>query len=149
MPHGFSCSPVLNLKALVDETNATIQIKNLPEIDGYKHQLIQLFQNLIGNALKFCKKGVRPFIQIYARKAESHFIIYVQDNGIGIPQEAKSRVFEIFQRLHSKTDYGGTGIGLSICKKVVQMHNGEIGFESKENEGTVFYFSLQFNEQDL
>lgn len=129
-----------NLENLLLEKNAVIEKDNFPIICGDKHQFIQLFQNLIGNAIKFCDKT--PNINLSYEETTNKHIFYVQDNGIGIESEYKEKIFIIFQRLHTKDKYPGTGIGLSICKKIVERHGGRITFESKINEGTTFIISL-------
>jgi light-regulated signal transduction histidine kinase (bacteriophytochrome) len=101
-----------------------------------------LFQNLIVNALKFQKPGQNPLIQISAKKEGEFWQFAIADNGIGIEEENKDRIFTIFQRLHKRADYEGTGIGLAHCRKIVELHWGKIWVESKQNEGSVFYFTI-------
>ena len=105
-------------------------------------QLAQLFQNLIGNALKFRRDGVPPEIHVGARRDGSRWLFSVKDNGIGIAPEFHEKVFVIFQRLHGREKYAGTGIGLAICKKIVEQHGGKIWIESKVEQGSTFCFSL-------
>ena len=103
----------------------------------------QLFQNLIGNAVKFRKSGVDPRISISAERQNSNYWRFVvQDNGIGIEEQYRDQIFIIFQRLHKRSEYGGTGIGLAQCKKIVELHDGEIGVESSPGKGSSFYFTL-------
>lgn len=132
----------LNLKVRIEETGATIITNTLPTIKGYSSQLTQLFQNLIGNALKFGKPGVAPVIHVSAQTSDDQYVFCIKDNGIGIPENSKKRVFEIFQRLHSRKKYQGTGIGLAICQKIVQRLGGKIWVESEEGKGASFYFSV-------
>ncbi len=132
----------MNLKVRIEETNASIIYAELPKIKAYSSQLTQLFQNLIGNALKFSKPDVLPIIQISAQVTDAQYIFCVKDNGIGIPEQSRKRVFEIFQRLHGRSQYEGTGIGLAICQKIVQRMGGKIWVESQEGEGAAFYFSV-------
>jgi len=131
-----------NLKVPIEETEAIIQTELLPTVMGSQSLFIQLLQNLIGNALKFRNLEEKPFVQIASRETDDAFIICVQDNGIGIADEHKNRIFEIFQRLHSRTKYEGTGIGLAICQKILQGLGGRIWVESEVGKGATFYFSI-------
>jgi light-regulated signal transduction histidine kinase (bacteriophytochrome) len=103
--------------------------------------MVQVFQNLISNAIKFRSKEI-PRVHITARKNESLWIFQVSDNGIGIAPEFFDRLFIIFQRLHSRSEYPGTGIGLAVCKKIVERHGGKIWIESQPGKGSRFYFSI-------
>jgi signal transduction histidine kinase len=132
----------VNLKVRIEEAEATIHIEQLPYVKVYSSQMTQLFQNLIGNAIKFRRPNVKPVIRVACRDMGDSYKIQIIDNGIGIPEDSQSRVFDIFQRLHARTEYEGTGIGLAICQKIAQRHGGEIGVESNEGEGSTFYFSL-------
>lgn len=131
------------LKMAIDDSRAELRIGELPELRCDRIQLAQLLQNLIGNALKFCRDRT-PVIEISARHddAESAWCISVKDNGIGIEPEFLERVFVIFQRLHSREEYAGTGIGLALCKRIVERHQGKIWAESEPGEGTTFLFSI-------
>ena len=124
------------------ETKGSLTVGELPDIYGDESQIRQLFQNLIGNAIKFRKKDVPPEISIKAEKKDSYWFFKVKDNGIGIKEEFKDRIFIIFQRLHSREAYEGTGIGLALCRQIVKRHGGEITFSSKPEEGTEFVFSI-------
>jgi len=128
----------LEIKCL--EKNAEIKLAHLPKINGNRAYLSQLFMNLIGNALKF--SSGRPVISISSEEKRGAILVHVADNGIGIAEEDLHKIFGAFQRLHSKAEYEGSGIGLSICKKIVEAHHGSISVKSKLNEGTVF--TLQF-----
>jgi two-component system CheB/CheR fusion protein len=132
-----------NLHASIAEAGATVTHDALPAVAGDESQLTQLFQNLIGNAIKF-RVPERPCqVHISAQKDDAgQWVFAVRDNGIGIAKEAFDRVFVIFQRLHTRQAYAGTGIGLAICKKIVERHGGKIWVESKPDEGTTFYFTL-------
>ncbi len=132
-----------DLKILIDESKAQIEIGKLPEFNAYKVELKQLFQNLINNAIKFRKPGVDPILHIGAEFKKNRWIFSVRDNGIGIEEKYLERIFEIFQRLHNRQEYEGTGIGLAHCKRIVELHNGTIWVESKPNKGSTFYFSIQ------
>lgn len=131
-----------NLKLLIRETNAEIEVGKMPIIIAHPSRMIQLFQNLMNNALKFSRADVRPHIKITCNKRGKIYHFRVQDNGIGIEEEHRERVFAIFQRLHTRKQYEGTGIGLSICQKIVQHLGGNIWIEDAPEGGTVFCFDL-------
>jgi signal transduction histidine kinase/PAS domain-containing protein len=130
-----------NLQAATRQSQATITHDSLPTVAADSAQITQLFQNLIGNAIKFCNPR-RPEIHIGARKESGRWIISVRDNGIGIAPENFKRVFQIFQRLHTREKYPGTGVGLAICQRIVERHGGDIWVESQPGQGSTFYFSL-------
>ncbi len=125
----------------IDDMKARIEVDPLPAIKANKIQLFQLFQNLIGNALKY-HSGESPYIHIRGREEEEEYIFSVKDNGIGIKPVFFEKIFVLFQRLHHKTEYSGTGIGLAICKKIVERHGGRIWLESEPGKGSCFYFSI-------
>ena len=130
---------------MLRETEAVIEIGDLPDIFGDPTQIIQLFQNLIANAVKFRKKDDIPVVVIQAAPAPDQpgFTRFtVSDNGIGIDNKYFERLFIIFQRLHNRQEYPGTGIGLALCKRIVERHGGKIGVESVPGKGTTFYFTL-------
>lgn len=130
------------MNATITENNAQISFKGLPALKGDETKLRQLFQNLISNAIKFRRKDVQPVITVTASEQDSMYLFSVKDNGIGINEKYIPKLFVIFQRLHSDKEYKGTGIGLATCKKIVLLHNGNIWVESKEGEGSTFYFLL-------
>jgi PAS domain S-box-containing protein len=131
-----------NLKTTIDECAATIEVGEMPEVHGDESQLIRLFQNLIGNALKF--RGEKPpHVRISAAREGEHWRFAVADNGIGIERQYWERIFVIFQRLHTRQKYPGTGIGLALCKRIVERHGGVIRVESRPGEGSIFYFTLR------
>jgi len=130
-----------NLSLAIRESGAKVRVGELPTVMGDPSQLLQLFQNLIGNALKF-KRGDPITIDIDAEPAGDAWRFSVRDNGIGIEQEYFERIFVLFQRLHGRADYPGTGIGLAICKKIVERHGGVIGVESMVGAGTKFVFTI-------
>jgi PAS domain S-box-containing protein len=132
-----------NLKLTIEETQAVITVDSLPTVTGDVTQLSQLFQNLLGNAIKFRKPGIPPQIHISAKEIKEGWLFSFKDNGIGIDKQYFDRIFIIFQRLHTKSAYPGTGIGLSICKKIVERHHGKIWVESTLGEGTTFYFTIK------
>ena len=131
------------LKASIDYQKAIITLPdNLPEVEGDRIKLKQLFQNLITNALKYIGPDVQPNVEISFEELEDEWKFKVQDNGIGIADKDQKRIFQLFQRLHAANQYSGTGIGLSLCKKVVEQHFGEIGVESEPGKGSCFYFTI-------
>lgn len=130
------------LSEQVAACQATIEARGLPSWPCDPERMVQVFTNLLQNALKFRRQGVAPTVRIAALKSDSELVLSFADNGIGIKPEYHNRIFEIFQRLHSQTDYEGSGIGLSICKKIVESHGGRIWVESEEGNGTTFFFSI-------
>jgi PAS domain S-box-containing protein len=130
-----------NLRVAIAESGAAITCDRLPQVPGDPIQLTQVFQNLIGNAIKF-RRNEPPQIQVGIQKTNSDWLFSVQDNGIGIDAKYIDRIFIIFQRLHSRTDYSGTGIGLAVCKKIVERHGGKIWVDSQPGQGSTFYFTI-------
>ncbi len=133
---------VQNLSESITESNAVIKIGKLPELSVDHSQIVQLFQNLISNAIKF-RGETDPEINISAKRKKYNYEFTVTDNGIGFDVKYKDRIFTIFQRLHTSEEYSGTGIGLAVCKKIVERHGGEIWVESEPGKGTKFYFTLK------
>jgi PAS domain S-box-containing protein len=131
-----------DLELDIQEKLAIIHVGNLPTVKGYRRQLQQVFQNLISNALKYSKRDVPPHITIMASEVteneKAYHLIAVKDNGIGFEQEYADKIFQMFTRLHGKAEYSGTGVGLSIVKKVLENHNGFIKAESTPGEGSTF-----------
>ncbi len=134
---------VKNLSQAIHENNAVITSNSLPEVDGNSSQLIQLMQNLIGNAIKYRSKD-QPKIHVEANHTNNEWVFSIRDNGIGIAPEYKESIFEIFYRLHSMDKYSGTGIGLAISKKIIEQHKGRLWVESVPAKGSTFYFTLPF-----
>ncbi|HEX7320630.1 MAG TPA: PAS domain S-box protein [bacterium] len=132
---------IVNLRTAIDENKALITNDDLPAVIADETQMIQLLQNLIGNAIKFRSKE-SPLIHVSAQKKDNEWIFSVRDNGIGIEPQYKERIFVIFQRLHGKEEYKGTGIGLAVCKKIVERHGGRIWVESELGKGSTFYFTM-------
>jgi len=130
-----------NLKLAIEECRAVITHDPLPTVMADDAQLIQLFQNLIGNAIKFHGEQP-PCVHISAERREKNWLFSIRDNGIGIDPQYSERIFIIFQRLHSKSEYPGSGIGLALCKKIVERHGGRIWLESKPGAGATFFFTL-------
>jgi light-regulated signal transduction histidine kinase (bacteriophytochrome) len=131
-----------DLDVAIKETSTEIKTGPLPVFYGYPTEIKLLFQNLIINAIKFRKKEVSPRIKIDAVRNNGHWKFACNDNGIGIEREHRDRIFIIFQRLHTRTEYEGSGIGLAHCKKIVELHGGRIWIESEPGEGSTFYFTI-------
>ena len=130
-----------NLAVAIEESGATIEGGPLPVVVGDPNQLVQLLQNLIGNSLKF-RGEEPPRVRISAERDGAHWRFAVADNGIGIPESGRERVFQIFQRLHAMDSYPGTGIGLAIASRIVDRHHGRIWVESEVGRGATFLFTL-------
>jgi signal transduction histidine kinase len=134
-----------DLKEGICTTGTKIEAEILPVIRGHKAEIKQLFQHLISNAIKFRKEGVAPQLKILVEKKKDNWQFAFTDNGIGIAKENFERIFIIFQRLHTRSQYNGSGIGLSHCKKIVEIHKGKIWLESEPGKGTTFYFTISQN----
>jgi light-regulated signal transduction histidine kinase (bacteriophytochrome)/ActR/RegA family two-component response regulator len=132
---------IANLKVAIEESGAQITCADLPTLVADPVQLTQLFQNLISNAIKF-RSSLPPQIWIGASRQEDAWLFSVQDNGIGIDPQYADRIFVIFQRLNNRVDYTGTGIGLAVCKKIVERHGGKIWVRSESGKGATFYFTI-------
>jgi signal transduction histidine kinase len=133
-----------DMAADIKENNAEIHVSKLPVVNGFPY-LKSLFQNLLSNGIKFHKAGTHPVIQISAVDKGSEFQFLIKDNGIGIEKIYQEKIFIIFQRLHSRAEYEGTGIGLSQCKKIVELHGGKIWVDSEPGKGTAFIFTIPKN----
>ena len=133
-----------NLKVLIEENDAVICLNPLPTIAVDQAQILQVFQNLVANAIKY-RGEHSPMVTIDANRLDNHWQFSVQDNGIGIDQRHFDRIFLLFQRLHTRDQYSGTGIGLAICKKIVERHGGNIWLESALGQGSTFYFTLRLD----
>lgn len=132
-----------NLAASIQDSGAMIHVDQMPQLPADPDQMLRLFQNLIGNAIKFRKEATSPVINISARRDDAHWLFSVQDNGIGIDRQYAEKIFVVFKKLHNNARFEGTGIGLAIAKKIVERHGGKIWFESEPGKGTTFYFTLQ------
>lgn len=133
---------IADLGKTIEDKQADIRSERLPVIKGYPTEIKQLFQNLIVNAIKFKKPDELPQVNITARQDKGDWTFSVRDNGIGIAEAHRERIFVIFQRLHTRTEYEGSGIGLAHCKKIVGLHGGKIWVESKEGDGATFLFNI-------
>jgi len=134
----------LELGTLIEETQAIIEVPQcLPQVKADAVQIRQLLQNLLANSIKYRRAGTAPHIVISAQSTEGDTVrINVQDNGIGIKEALHESVFKMFKRVHSRQQYEGAGIGLAVCRKIVDRHAGRIGVESREGQGSVFWFTL-------
>jgi len=146
-PEPVDCNKVMQqvittLKTSIEENSAVVNYGNLPTVNANQTQLIQLFQNLISNAIKFKKHDVKPVVNVSAKHSGHEWMLSVSDNGIGIDKEFSDKIFVIFQRLHNNHDYPGTGIGLAICKKIVEKLGGHIWVESEPGAGATFNFTV-------
>jgi light-regulated signal transduction histidine kinase (bacteriophytochrome) len=130
-----------NLRIAIDDNKATVTHDPLPMVLADDRQLEQLFQNLVGNAIKF-HGNEPPRVHIRAERSNGCWMFAVKDNGIGIEPQYFDRIFQVFQRLHTMKEYAGTGIGLAVCKKIVERHGGRIWVESEPGKGTSFQFTL-------
>lgn len=136
---------LLVLSATIEESQAEIQVQNLPIIQAKELLMTQLFQNLLSNAIKYQRKGSIPKISITYEEQATHWQFVVKDNGIGIEEEFYETIFQVFRRLHTKMEYLGNGMGLTLCKKIVNQHQGEIWLESELGKGSSFYFTISKN----
>ncbi len=139
---------LIDLDENVRASEAKINAGELPVLPFNASDIKQLFQNLVSNAIKYRKKDVVPVINIFSERIDGEWEFAVKDNGIGIDEKHFERIFVIFQRLHNRSEYEGTGIGLSLCKKIVESHGGKIRVESKPGEGSTFYFTLKAYQHD-
>lgn len=134
-----------NLQWAIRKNQAIVSRADLPMVVADSCQLVQLFQNLIGNAIKY-RGGDRPMVHVSVSRQGDNWLFSVEDNGIGIAEQYQESIFQIFQRLHTQKNYSGTGIGLAICKKIVDRHGGRIWVQSVPNRGAIFYFCLPVGE---
>jgi len=139
--HSILGEAIRNLAAVIEESKTIVTTEDLPMVRADASQLVQVFQNLLANAIKFRSEN-SPLIQVTARDEGREWVFSVRDNGIGIDQQYAERVFVIFQRLHTRQEYPGTGIGLAVCKRIVERHGGKIWFESEPGKGSTFFFTV-------
>jgi signal transduction histidine kinase len=131
-----------DLSVIIEETNAKITVGELPVLKGYSVELKLMLTNLIGNAIKFHRKEVSPEVTISAEHCITEWVFSVVDNGIGIQEKAKDKIFGLFKRMHNRNEFGGTGIGLAHCRKVVELHGGRILVENNDGAGCTFRFTI-------
>ena len=133
-----------NLEVLLKETSGTVNWENLPTISADSFQMKQLFQNLISNSLKYHQNNIPPAINIYCKQTNKNELeIYFEDNGIGFEEKYAEKIFQPFQRLHGRSEFSGTGIGLAICQKIIERHDGSIKVKSTPNKGSTFIIIFQ------
>ena len=141
---------ISNLSTLIEESEANIIYYDLPDVSGDRTQIVQLFQNLLINAIKFRHPDTAPKIIIQAKSIDDNrWLFSVSDNGIGIKAEYFDRIFKIFRRLHTHREFAGTGVGLALCRKIVERHGGKIWVESELGEGTTFFFTMVRDPSNL
>jgi signal transduction histidine kinase/integral membrane sensor domain MASE1 len=133
---------IADLKTAITDSGAQIVVGNMPSLNLVQNEGVLLFENLLGNAIKYRDKSRPPIISISAERSAEDWVLSVKDNGIGIPKDSVHRIFGLFQRLHGRKDYPGTGIGLAICKRIVESHRGRIWVESNPGDGSIFHVSL-------
>ena len=131
-----------NLHSLLADNKGELIIDSLPNITATPHHMIQLFQNLIGNAIKFKKKEVAPIVKVSCEEQKDRFVFTIADNGIGMSEKGKKKIFQAFQRLNNAKDYKGSGLGLSICKTIIETMEGEIWVESEQDVGSTFFIAV-------
>jgi light-regulated signal transduction histidine kinase (bacteriophytochrome) len=130
------------LDDMIKSSHAKITIEELPVLYGCETELKLLFSNLVVNAIKFRRKNILPEIKITAESCEKKWAFKISDNGIGIEKKNREKIFIIFKRMHNRSEYKGTGIGLSHCKKIVELHGGKIWVESSPGAGSIFIFTI-------
>ncbi|KOF01684.1 hypothetical protein OB69_15105 [Roseivirga seohaensis subsp. aquiponti] len=146
-PTLIDCNHILDqvkvdLSAQLEKKKVKLKINKLVQVKGYEHELRSLFQNLISNSIKYCKPDTTPEIDVSVEKETNQYTFAIKDNGIGIDEKYKEKIFVIFQRLHNQDSYEGTGIGLARCRKIAELHGGKIWVDSQPNQGSTFYFSI-------
>ena len=130
-------------KAVLEEKGAIVEIGTLPDMVGVKTAMMLLFQNLLGNAIKYQSPGRTPLVKITGKKADGNYLFAIEDNGIGIAEKSQKEVFNLFKRLKTETAYPGTGMGLATCEKIVKQHGGNIWVQSTEGKGSTFWFTVK------
>jgi light-regulated signal transduction histidine kinase (bacteriophytochrome) len=139
--HALLGEAIRNLATTIEESKAIVTNEDLPMVRADAPQLGQVFQNLLANAIKFRGEDF-PRVHVSARDEGREWVFSVRDNGIGIDRQYAERIFVIFQRLHTRQEYPGTGIGLAVCKRIVERHGGKIWFESEPGKGSTFFFTV-------
>ena len=136
-----------NLQVKIEESDAAISAGELPTVEGDASQLRQVFQNLLDNAIEY-SGDEPPRIHVDAERRDGEWLVSVADEGIGIETANQDGVFEVFQRLHSREEHEGTGIGLALCERIVERHGGDIWVESEPGEGATFFFTLPASDPE-
>jgi len=136
-----------DLEIRIEQTSAEIKVDPLPPIDADPSQMRQLFQNLLANALKFHKPGEAPKIQLQSKVSGTHCVIQISDEGIGFDEKYLDRIFTIFQRLHGRHEYEGTGVGLAVCRRIIERHHGTITANSTPGKGSTFILNLPLHQE--
>ena len=139
---------IFNLKTAIEKNGAIVTCDDLPAVVADEMKLMRLFQNLMANAIKFRGKAA-PRVHVSCEKKKGEWVFSIRDNGIGINPKYGEKIFDIFQRLHTRDEYPGTGIGLAICKRIIEQHGGKIWVESETGKGSTFYFTIPENEEDI
>jgi light-regulated signal transduction histidine kinase (bacteriophytochrome) len=142
----LAAQALTTLRSTIEATKATIEVGTLPSVMGDAAQLLQLFTALLDNALKFHTSGSAPRIGFTAEQEEGLWKFRMEDNGIGIAPEHRARIFELFKRLHSNEEYPGVGVGLTLARKIIRHHGGDMGVEASPSGGCCFYFTLPAEE---
>jgi chemotaxis family two-component system sensor kinase Cph1 len=135
-------SALANLSGMIVRSGAEVTVEALPSVPVHATHLQQIFQNLVGNAIKYRRTGVSVHVRIAAQRKEERWLFSVSDNGIGIAPEYQERIFGLFKRLHTSDEYSGTGIGLALCSRIVEHYHGRIWVESEPGTGSTFFFNL-------
>lgn len=135
-------SALKNLDVAIKESGARVRYENLPMVEADETKLIQVMQNLVANAVKFHREGVAPEISVTAQAVNGEWVFEVADNGIGFDPQYRDRIFQVFQRLHGVGKYPGNGIGLAICRRIIEHHGGRLWAESEPEVGSRFFFTL-------
>jgi light-regulated signal transduction histidine kinase (bacteriophytochrome) len=143
--HNVVRDAISDMEVEIRAAGAQLSVESLPTIMGDPNQLRQLFQNLIGNAIKYSTPEVAPVIQLQCEEGDGQCRIFLKDNGIGFDEKYLDKIFQPFQRLHGKNEYSGTGIGLAICRKVVERHGGTMTGRSTPGKGSIFIVTLPVN----
>jgi light-regulated signal transduction histidine kinase (bacteriophytochrome) len=139
---------VSDLELVINQAGGTVEIGDLPHIDADAVQIRRLLQNLIANSMKYCKDSEKPVVRVYGHSSGTRCTIFVEDNGLGFEEEYADRIFRPFQQLHGRNEYEGTGMGLAICRKIVEHHGGSITAKSMLGKGATFIVQLPVKQRE-